>query len=199
VLACGFAARDLPAYSQKVALDLLDEAVALVSSMGTDAIDLTLAAKVTNLGPLVRVDGAILNVNTGALVNVAGGSFLKVTGVLIDLRNGGIVNVLNGALVSVTGGSNLAVSGALLALNGSTANNQVSVTNNLCSPACIPVSGIPVALLNGAQLSNVKIGANPVTNSFLSPGGVPIKVSSALNTAVIVVDGPTSKVSIAFP
>lgn len=59
---------------------------------------------------------------------------------------------------------------------------------------CTLFGGIPVALKNGAPLSNVTIGPNAVKNPSLGS----IQYSSS-NTAAILVSGPKSKVTIAAP
>jgi hypothetical protein len=156
-----------------------------------NAVDLTLRAKVTSLGPVVRLDNSVLTVN-GSLINVAGGSFLKVTGDLIDLSTGARLTVINGALLNVSGGSVVNISGSLVAFGGTLATNAVNVTNSLCSPACNLISGVPVFLTGGAVLTNVSIGSTPIKN----PGLGTITTSSPANTALVVVNGPTSKLTI---
>jgi len=170
---------------------LLHLVAGAAASLATDAVDLSLRAKVTSLGPVFTVDASTLSVLAGALVNVAGGSFLKVVGDLLDVRNGGIVNLLAGPILSVSGGSVANVSGGLVAFGG-TGGSRVNVANSFCP--CAVVSGVPVALQNGATLSNVTIGPNPIRNPGL--GGVSF---ASQNTAAIVVSGPTSRVSIGAP
>lgn len=152
----------------------------------TNAVDLSLKAKVTSLGSLVRLDASTLTVSNGAAINLARGSVLSVTGDLIQLRNGSTLNLLNGSVLNVSAGSILNVSGALLAFSGS-GGNTVKITNSLCP--CTSIGGIPVALTNGAVASNVSI-VNPIKNSSLGS----LQLSS--NAAAVVVSGSTSKVTI---
>jgi hypothetical protein len=153
-----------------------------------DAMDLSFQAKVTSLGPVLALDASTLTVTSGAAIRVAGGSLLLVTGDLVTLAGGSTLNILDGPLLSVTGGSAVNVSDALLAFTGT--GNTVNITNTLCGgggPTCQLVSGVPVALLNDAVLSQVSI-SNPVLNLE----------DNALNVvgAVIAVDGPTSRVTV---
>lgn len=159
-----------------------------------DALDLSLKAKVTSLGPVAKLDGSVLNVNSGALVNVAGGSLLKVTGDLIELRNASTLNINSGPLLNVSGGSVVNVSGALVNFAG-TGGNAVNITNTLCAP-CTNFSGIPVAVSGGAV---VTIGPNPLKNPSLGSLALSNPTLSTGGTAVLVVNGPTSKVTIGAP
>jgi hypothetical protein len=156
-----------------------------------DAVDLTLRAKVTSLGPLVRLDGSTMTVQNGALYNLAGGSFLRVTGDLVELSNGSILTLANGPVLSANGGSAVNVSGSFVAFTG-TGGNKVNISNSLCP--CTLVSGVPVALRDGAVASNVTIGPNAIKNPSL--GTITLGGPS---TAAIVLSGPSSKVTIAAP
>jgi hypothetical protein len=150
-----------------------------------DAIDLSLRAKVTSLGPLVRLDASTMNVNNGALARVAGGSFLKVTGDLLDLRNGSTLNLLNGPIMNVGGGSVASISGALVAFTG--VGNTINITNHFCpGGTCDLIGGLRVARTGGPTV-NI---ANPVKNL----AGNAINLSA--NAAHIVVEGATSRVTI---
>ena len=153
-----------------------------------DAIDLSMRAKVTSLGPVTRLDASTLNVTNGALASLAGGSVLKVTGDFLELRNGSTLNLFNGPILSISDGSLVNVSGALVNFGG-TGGNKVNVTNALCP--CTVFSGVPVALQNGALASNVSIGPNPIRN----PGLGSLNLSSPA-TAAIVLSGPASRVTI---
>ncbi|HUG38202.1 MAG TPA: hypothetical protein VML54_14690, partial [Candidatus Limnocylindrales bacterium] len=164
---------------------------ASVMTTSRDAVDMSLRAKVTSLGPAVRLDGSSLTVQTGALFNLAGGSFLRVTGDLVELANSSTLSLLNGPVLSANGGSAVNVSGSFVAFTG-TGGNRVNITNNLCP--CTLVSGVPVALRDGALSTNVTIGPNAIKNPSLGT----ITLGSA-NTAAIVLSGPASKVSIAAP
>jgi len=93
--------------------------------------------------------------------------------------------------LTASGGSVVNVSGALVAFSGS-GGNLVSVTNSLCSGTCPTFNGIPVFLAGGAVSSQVSIGPNAIKNGALGS----ITKSSPSSTALVVVDGPTSKVTI---
>ncbi|MFQ5828822.1 MAG: FecR domain-containing protein [Candidatus Methylomirabilia bacterium] len=155
-----------------------------------DTVDLSFKAKVTSIGPLVKLNGSTLDVKSGALINLAGGSFLNVTGDLLALANGSALNLRNGPILSVSNASAVNISGALVAFSG-TGANHINVSNSLCSSSCTTFGGIPVALKDGALPSNVSIGGNVIKNSSLGS----IQPSSS-NTAFIVVSGPNSKVTI---
>ena len=159
-----------------------------------DAIDLLQKAKLTSVGPLARLDASTLTVNAGAAIRVTGGSLLRVTGDLLELNNAAIMNVSSGPVLRVSGNSVVNVTGAFVNFGG-TGNNSINVTNTLCQSACSMVGGIPVFLQGGASASQVSIGANAIRNPSL---GSIVRSNSSL-TAVIVVDGPSSRVTIAGP
>ena len=156
-----------------------------------DAIVLTGRSKVTGSDSLVALDNSRLTVSKGALVNVAGGSYLRVAGDLVSLRNGSVLNIFNGALLYVSGGSIVNISGALVGFGG-TGGSILSVSNSLCGGACVLISGIPVAFSGGATAANVSIGAGAIKNPSLGT----IKLGSP-STALISLSGATSKVTIA--
>ena len=151
-----------------------------------DTVQLSYQAKVTSLGPIVALDRSTLTVASGAVVNLAGGSLLSVTGNLFSLANGSTLSVLNGPLVSLSGGSILNVSGALISFGGS-GGNLVSVSNGLCP--CTTIGGLPVSLSGGALASNVSI-TGAIKNGTLGA------LSLAPNAAALSVNGPTTKVTI---
>jgi hypothetical protein len=127
-----------------------------------------------------------MTIQKGALVNIAGGSFLQVNGNLIHLANASVLSLMNGPVVNVAGGSRLSVTGGLFSFSGP--GNVVKVTNNLCAAgACRTIGGLPVALTNGATASNVSI------NGAIKGAGT---LNVAPNAAVLVVNGPGSKVTI---
>ncbi|MDP2625796.1 MAG: hypothetical protein Q8Q58_02670 [Candidatus Rokubacteria bacterium] len=158
------------------------------------AADLSYRAKVTSLGPLMRLDNSNLTVNQGALVNVAGGSVLAVAGDLISLLNGSTLSLLNGPLLSLSGGSLANITGGLVAFGGS-GGNALKVTNSLCSP-CSLIGGIPVALTNGAVASNVSIGGSPIKNPSLGSVTLSNPTLGSGGTALAVLSGPTSKLTV---
>ncbi|HUF92322.1 MAG TPA: FecR domain-containing protein [Candidatus Limnocylindria bacterium] len=150
-----------------------------------DALELSFQAKVTSLGPLVSLNGSMMTVVNGAAVTVAGGSFLNVGGDLVSLANGSTLSILNGPALSVLGGSVVRINGGLLRFTGT--GNVVNITNNLCTP-CTPISGIPVALTNGAMANQLSLSGNVIK----SLEGNTLNVSGA----VIKVDGAGSKVKV---
>lgn len=158
---------------------------------GFEAIDLIQRVKLTSVGPVVKLDNATLTVGGGALVCVGGGSLLRVTGDLVQLVNGARLTLSNGPLLFASGTSVVNASGALIAFEGG--GNMVDVTNSLCASTCPSFNGIPVFLTGGATSGQVNIGAGAIKNPSLGT----ITKSSASSTALVVVDGPTSKVTIA--
>jgi hypothetical protein len=149
-----------------------------------NAIDLTSKANVTNTTAFVALDQSRLTVNNAALVNVAGASFLRGGGNLVNLANGSTLTINNGVLLFVSGGSIVNISGALIAFSGAP-GNIVNISNTL---AFVNIGGIPVALTNGALASNVIITGTPIKNANLG--------TITPNKALIQVSGPTSKVTI---
>lgn len=145
-------------------------------------------SKLTALLPsdaLIKLDASTLLVNSGALVRLTGGSMLIVTGDLVRLSGGSTLTLLNGPLLDIRGNSTATISGALIAFSG--IGNTVSISNNLCP--CTLFGGIPVAL-NGVDQKNVSI-TNPIKNL----SGNTFSLATP-NTAVIVLDGSKSKVTI---
>jgi len=176
----------------RVDVALLDASAPLLNLFGagsqlttsSNAIDLTSKAKVTNTGAFVAMDQSRFTVNNAALVNVAGGSFLRGGGNLVNLANGSTLTINNGVLLFVSGGSIVNISGALIAFSGAP-GNVVNISNNL---NFVNIGGIPVALTNGAVVSNVVITGTPIKNAHLG--------TITPNKALIQVSGPTSKVTI---
>lgn len=142
------------------------------------------------------MNASTLTVNNGAVASVGGGSLLRVTGDLFQVLNGGTLRTLKGPLLNVAGSSVVNVSGSFIAFGG-TGGNTVSVTNGLCP--CTLFSGIPVALTGGATSSNVSIGPNPIKNSTLGTVTKSNPVTTSGGTALIVVNGASSKVTITAP
>ncbi|MDR7574332.1 MAG: hypothetical protein QN194_15570, partial [Armatimonadota bacterium] len=164
-------------------------------TVSTDALDLSFQAKVTSLGPLFSLDGSVLTVQNGALVRVAGGSFLNVTGDLVVLSNGSILNLGAGPVLSVLDNSLARITGGLVAFGG-TGGNQVNVTNTACQGATCLTFGsgngvVRVAVTGGATAGNVSIQGSVVKNPSLGL----INYASP-DAAAIVVSGPQSRVVI---
>jgi len=157
----------------------------------SDAIALGGQSRLTsNASALVALNASKMLVSMGSLVNVSGASVLNVSGNLVSLSNGSALSLLNGSLLAVSGNSLANIGGSLVSFGGS-GGNLLSVSNNNCGGSCTVISGIPVALLNGATASNVSIGAGAIQNPNL--GSVQLGSPS---TALITVSGAGSKVSI---
>jgi len=152
----------------------------------SDALALTYQAKVTSLGPLIRLDGSSLTVNSGSLVNV-NASKLVVGGDLVSVLNGATLTLPNGPLISVSNSAVVSITGALLSFGG-TGVSRVNVTNSLCP--CSLFGGVPVALMNGAQATNVQI-TNPIKNA----AGLG-QLNLSPNAALAVVNGAGSKLTV---
>ncbi|HEX9125487.1 MAG TPA: hypothetical protein VF948_03740 [Methylomirabilota bacterium] len=177
----------------RVDVALLEASAPLLNLFGTggaqlttssNAIDLTSKAKVTDTGAFVTMDQSRLTVNNAALVNVAGASYLKGGGNLVNLANGSTLTINNGVLLFVSGGSIVNISGALIAFSGF-GGNTVNISNTL---AFVNIGGIPVALTGGALAANVSIMGTPIKNPSLGTI-TPYK-------ALIQVNGATTKLTI---
>ena len=142
---------------------------------------------------LFKLDAATLTVTNGSAFRVGGGSFLNVTGSLFSLNNNSTLTISNGGLVSVSGGSVFQLTNGSLAAFGS-GTNTLNVTNSLCSGTCPLFGSIPVALVNGATSSNISVSAG--FNPFAGLGQTNTRNLSGPDAAVIVIDGPTSKVTL---
>jgi hypothetical protein len=176
---------------------LLEATAPLLNAINGSALTTALAAvNLANRGnvltspgtDLVNLSASQLVVSSGALVNV-NASKLTVGGNLVTLANGATLNFLNGPLISVSGNGYVNIMGSLVNFAG-TGGNQVNVTNNLCSPSCTVIGGIPVALQNNANANNVSI-TNPINNTALG------KVNLSPNAALAVVNGAGSKLTVA--
>jgi hypothetical protein len=159
--------------------------VASALTTTSNTIDLTSRVKLNATAPVIALDGSRLTVNNASVVNVAGGSYLRVTGNLLSVANGSQITVTGGTLLFAAGGSVVNISGALLSFGG--AGSTVTVSNTLCP--CTVIGGIPVRLSGGALVANVSI-ANPIQNA------VGNTVSIASGAAAIRVDGATTRVTI---
>jgi hypothetical protein len=157
----------------------------------TDAIALGGQSRLTSTAAsLVALNASRMLVSLGSLVNVSGGSVLNVSGNLVSLSNGSMLSLLNGSLLSVSGGSFASIGGSLVSFGGA-GGNLLTVSNTLCGGSCAMISGIPVALLNGATAANVSIGAGAIQNANL--GSLKLGTPS---TALIAVSGAGSKVTV---
>jgi hypothetical protein len=177
----------------RVDVALLQASAPLLNLFGTggaqlttssNAIDLTSKAKVTNTGAFVAMDQSRLIVNNAALVNVAGASYLKGSGNLVNLANGSTLTINNGVLLFVSGGSIVNISGALIAFSG-LGGNTVNISNTL---AFVNIGGIPVSLIGGALAANVSITGTPIKSPTLG--------TITPHKALIQVNGATTKLTI---
>ena len=151
-----------------------------------EGINLANKAKLTAIGPIVKIDGSTLTIGNGSAINVAGGSFLNITsGDLISMI-GGTLNISNGALLKVAGGSVVKVSGGLVNFNSTTAT--INLTNSVCSGSCAEINGVKFFFTNSGTSANVS-----VSNTFKNSGNATIKLSAGANTAHVIIDGATSK------
>src|SRR5499427_4636804 len=156
-----------------------------------DAIALGNQSRLTaNASALVALNASKMIVSMGSLVNVSGASVLNVSGNLVSLSNCSALSLLNGSLLAVSGNSLASIGGSLVSFGGS-GGNLLSVSNNYCGGSCAVISGIPVALLNGATASNVSIAAGAIQNPSLGS----VKLGSP-STALVTVSGTGSKVTI---
>jgi len=151
-----------------------------------EGINLANKAKLTAIGPIVKIDGSTLTIGNGSAINVAGGSFLNITsGDLISMI-GGTLNISNGALLKVAGGSVVKVSGGLVNFNSTTAT--INLTNSVCSGSCAVINGVKFFFTNSGTSANVS-----VSNTFKNSGNATINLSAGANTAHVIIDGATSK------
>ena len=156
-----------------------------------DAIALGGQSRLTSTAAsLVALNASRMLVSMGSLVNVSGGSVLNISGNLVSLSNASTLSLFNGSLLSVSGGSLASIGGSLVSFGGS-GGNLLTVSNNLCGGSCAMIGGIPVALLNGATVANVSIGAGAIQNASLGS----VKLATP-GTALIAVSGAGSKVTV---
>jgi hypothetical protein len=152
-----------------------------------DALNLVSKAKVTSVGPVIKLDASTLAITSGAAINVVGGSLLKITGTdLIQLTNTSTLTMLNGPLLNVAGNSVVNVFGGLV--NFGTGTNVINISSTtLCSPSCGSAGGITFLATNGATVS---ISGTPIK------GTGTINLVTGANTPAIIADGASTKVTI---
>ena len=169
--------------------------VAPTTAVDGGLMNLNAQAKVVSLGPVARLDASTIIVANNNAFRVAGGSLLQVIGDFLSLSNGSVLQALNGSVMRVSGGSVVNISGAF-AIFGGSGGNQIRVSNTLCGSTCAGTTfgGIPIALINGATPAQVTVTGSALkgTNlgSIVQLGPVPAAA------AVIVVDGPASRLTI---
>ena len=162
------------------------------SSMTTaaDALDLVQRAKLTSVGPVFKLDASTLNVNSGALALVRGGSVLRVTGDFLHLLNGSTLNLLNGPVLSITGNSVVNISGAFANFGG-TGGNAINVTNNICLGAGSSCTNFGNNLIiHATGGATVSVSGTPIKNTGLGA------INPSANAAVITVTGASSSLTI---
>jgi hypothetical protein len=115
----------------------------LRSSMKTsgDAVNIFQKARVVAGIDVLRLDQSRLDIVNGNLMNVAGGSLVRMNN-LLTVANGSRVNILNGTLLTVSGNSFVSMTGCLVCFagNGSvvTVSNGIAPTGNLFG---LPIAG----------------------------------------------------------
>ncbi len=115
--------------------------------------------------PFASLDRGLINVTNGPFLHVSNGSQMFVADSLLKLTNGSKINVVNGPLIEVSGtGSLLDIGGALVEFGG-LGGNQIVVRNNMCSPSCTLLKGVPILTATGGVV-NIP-GNNPVLNPSL--------------------------------
>jgi hypothetical protein len=154
-----------------------------------DWLNLTQKAKLTSVGPIAKIDASTLTISSGHALKVQSGSFVGITGDLFSIANAGKLNISNGGAIFASGNSVVNISGALVNFSG-TGGNQINLTNTLCT-SCTVIGGLNVQLQNSALAGNVAI-AGAIKNGGLGA----INLSNAGTTAVIIVDGASTKVTI---
>jgi hypothetical protein len=136
-------------------------------TMEADAINLASMAKVVvgaGAGAAIKLNGTTMTVNIGALVNVAGGSYLNILANLLELSNSSILrlnDVNDGFLVKATGNSVVVVDGALIKF-AEAAGNTVEIKNN--SAPTEVINGIGFHFTGGATSANVEVLGTPINN-----------------------------------
>ena len=152
-----------------------------------DALNLTANAKLTATGPLVKLDGATLNVTNGHAFRALNGSFMNLGGDLLSILNGGTLNVSAGGVLFVGGGSVVKINGALV--NFINSSGTINETTNRCGGSCSTAGGLNFVLQNGALAANIT-----VSGAIKNAGSGTL--NQGLNNAVIILNGSDSKVII---
>ena len=154
-------------------------------TVAVSGLDLIQKAKLTTTGPLFSVHAGVLNIN-GHAVRAMGASFLKIGGDLFKISGNGLVNIANGGAIFASGGSVVNVNGGIV--NFVNGGGTFNLSNALCAPSCTQIGGINVKLQNGAVPQNVVVTDPIKGNGTANLGGS--------SSAVIVVDGPNTKVTV---
>jgi hypothetical protein len=160
---------------------------------GDSAVNLVGRAKVSipnDAVSMVTLRSSVLNVATGHLVNVGGGSVLNIAGNLVTLADASTLNIFNGLLLNVSGNSTASIGRSLVSFAG--AGNVLNVNNSIAPTAII--NGIPVA----GPVDSFRIGANAIGGTgtgTIKINGVqltPTTPLSSLTGSLIAVQGSGS-------
>lgn len=148
----------------KVDTALLEATAPLLQLMGASsmttgdsAVNLVGRAKVSipnDAVSMVTLRSSVLNVATGHLVNVGGGSVLNIAGSLVALADASTLNIFNGLLLNVSGNSTASIGRSLVSFSGT--GNVLNVNNSIAPTAII--NGIPVA----GPVDSFRIGASAI-------------------------------------
>lgn len=149
----------------------------------------TLGNNASYLSSNAAIDFVSLNASsintTGALVNLAGGTF-NVAGNFVSLANGSTLTA--NTLAFLTLGS-FNVGGALVALSG--VGNTLTINAN-CGAACITFGvNVPILFQNGANLANTAVTIPVAYNAFSGPTAG--NTLPGLTKPLLIVDGPGAK------
>ena len=160
---------------------------------GDSAVNLVGRAKVSipnDAVSMVTLRSSVLNVATGHLVNVGGGSVLNIAGNLVTLADASTLNIFNGLLLNVSGNSTASIGRSLVSFAGT--GNVLNVNNSIAPTAII--NGIPVA----GPVDSFRIGANAIGGTgtgTIKINGVqltPTTPLSSLTGSLIAVQGSGS-------
>jgi hypothetical protein len=137
-------------------------------------------SSVTSLGPVFGLDHSILNVQSGPLLSLTGGSQMTVNGDFAYLTNGSQIWVQNGPMIFVDGTNTvnpakpttLNITGGLVNF-GTSSGNQVIINNAIPSTGSFTSNGVtvPVSMTPGATINTgANAIKNPGTNTFSVTG-----------------------------
>jgi hypothetical protein len=141
--------------------------VGATMTLNGDAMHLAQMAKVVSTagaGAAIALNNSTLTINIGALIHVAGGSYLNILSNLLELSNSSILrlnDVNDGFLVKASGNSVVVVDGALIKFAQSS-GNTVEIKNN--SAPTEVINGIGFHLTGGATAANVEVLGSPINN-----------------------------------
>jgi hypothetical protein len=144
---------------------------------GSGALEMSRSNVTVNAPAGVWLNNSFLQIHSGPLLSLTGGTQMTVNGDFAYLTGGSRIFVNNGPMISVSGesaagvASQLQVTGNLVTFGSG--NNYVVINNNITPTATL--SGIPVSAtgttITGVTASNIQIGANPIGNGGIQIGG----------------------------